>query len=100
MHFRVQPDKSFPFLKKNGTVHWQKCALHYGASRSATAREWYRCGAPILQPSKMTQWLQNRDDARLKKIAVANLKHTDKEQEIIQLHTRERLSAGAIARYF
>jgi len=100
MHFRVQADKSFPFLKKNGTIHWQRCALHYGASRAATAREWYRCGAPILYPSKMAQWLQDRDDARLKKIAAANLKHTDKQQEIVRLYTRERMGLRAIARYF
>jgi hypothetical protein len=100
MHFRVQADKSFPFLKKNGTIHWQKCALHYGASRAATAREWYRCGAPILQPSEMVQWLRDRDDARLKKIAAANLRHTDKEQEIVRLYTRERMGLRAIARYF
>ncbi len=89
-----------PFLKKNGTIHWQKCALHYSASRAATAREWYRCGAPILQPSKMSQWLQDRDDARLKKIAAANLRHIDKQQEIVRLYTRERMGLRAIARYF
>jgi hypothetical protein len=100
MRFRVEPDTPLPFLKKNGTVHWQKCALHYGASRAATAREWYRCGAPILQPSTMAQWLQERDDARLKKIAAANLKHADKQQEIVRLYTRERMGLRAIARYF
>src|SRR5438445_6001079 len=100
MHFRVHPDIPFPFLKKNGTIHWQKCALHYGASRAATAREWYRCGAPILQPSKMTQWLQDRDDARLNKIAVANLRHVDKEQEVIRMYTRDRMGLRAISRYF
>src|SRR5206468_1123217 len=100
MQFRVKAENSLPFLKKNGTIHWQKCALHYGASRAATAREWYRCGAPISQPSKMPQWLQDRDDARLKRIAAANLKHADKEQEIVRLYTRERMGLRAIARYF
>jgi len=100
MHFRVHPDTALPFLKKNGIIHWQKCALHYGASRAATAREWYRCGAPILQPSEMTQWLRDRDDARLKKIASAHLRHADKEGEIVRLYTTQRMGLRAIARYF
>ena len=99
MHFRVQGE-ALPFLKKNGTIHWQKCALHYGASRAATAREWYRCGAPILQPTEMIQWLRDRDDARLKKIASAHLRHADKEKEIVRLYTIERMGLRAIARYF
>jgi hypothetical protein len=48
----------------------------------------------------MVQWLQDRDDARLKKIAAANLRHTDKEQEIVRLYRRERMGLRAIARYF
>jgi len=100
MRFRVEPNTPLPFLKKNGTVHWQKCAIHYGASRAATAREWYRCGAPILQPSRMAEWLQERDDARLKKIGAANLKHADKQAEIVRLYTCERMGLRAIARYF
>jgi hypothetical protein len=54
----------------------------------------------ILDPPSMAQWLQDREDTRLKRIGTANLKHTEKQQEIIRLHTRERLSPGAIARYF
>ena len=84
-----------PFLKKNGTIHWQKCALHYGTSRAATAREWYRCGAPILQPSEMVQWLRDRDDTRLKKIAAAHLQYVDKEGEVVRLYTAERMGLRA-----
>lgn len=92
--------EQLPFLKKNGTIHWTKCALHYGVSRAATPREWYRCGAPILEPGKMPQWLRDRDDTRLKKISAAHLRYTDKEREIVRLYTTERMGLRAIARYF
>ena len=89
-----------PFLKKNGTIHWTKCALHYSVSRAATAREWYRCGAPVLEPGKMPQWLRDRDDTRLKKISAAHFRYVDKEQEIVRLYTGERMGLRAISRYF
>ena len=89
-----------PFLKKNGTIHWKKCAFHYGAASAATAREWYRCGAPILSPQKMPQWLRTRDDARLKKISVANFRYVEKEEEIVRLYRLEHMGLRAISRYF
>jgi hypothetical protein len=92
--------EQLPFLKKNGTIHWKKCAFHYGASSAATAREWYRCGAPILSPENMPQWLRTRDDARLKKISVANCRYVDKEEEIVRLYRLEHLGLRAISRYF
>ena len=100
MQFRVKAENSLPFLKKNGTIHWEKCALHYGASRAATAREWYRCGAPILEPGKMPEWLRGRDDARLKKISAANSRYVDKEAEIVRLYKNEHTGLRAISRYF
>ena len=27
MHFRVEPNEPLPFLKKNGTIHWQKMRI-------------------------------------------------------------------------
>ena len=48
----------------------------------------------------MPQWLRDRDDARLKKIASAHLRHADKEGEIVRLYTIERMGLRAIARYF
>jgi hypothetical protein len=89
-----------PFLKKNGTIHWKKCASHYGASSAATARAWYRCGAPILNPQKMPQWLRTRDDARLKKISAANCRYLDKEERIVHLYRREHMGLRAISRFF
>jgi len=48
----------------------------------------------------MVQWLRDRDNTRLKKIASAHLRHTDKEGEIVRLYTTERMGLRAIARYF
>jgi hypothetical protein len=48
----------------------------------------------------MVQWLRERDDARLKKIAAAHSRCIDKEPEIIRLYTTQRMGLRAIARYF
>lgn len=89
-----------PFYKKNGAIHWQKCAEFYGAKQGATAREWYLSCAPIKNPEKMRDWLQAREDERLKKIAEGNMRYLPQEPEIIRLHVEEKMGTRAISAYF
>jgi hypothetical protein len=97
--FRIQsapPD----LLKKNGTIHWAKCAKFYGVSRAHTAKTWFRLGAPILDSEQMKVWLTNMRAERLRKIADKNRHYPDKEQEITRLYVVERMGLRAISRYF
>ena len=48
----------------------------------------------------MVQWLRDRDDNRLAKIAAANRRYVDKEKEIVRMYTDERMGLRAISRYF
>ena len=91
---------SLQFHKKNGAIHWRKCAEYYGAKTGRTAREWYRCGAPIDDPEKMRTWLQAREDERLKKIAARNRRYLPNEPDIIRLYVEEKLGTRAISKYF
>ena len=94
------PNTTLPFHKKNGAIHWRKCAEFYGAKQGKTAREWYRSGAPIEEPKKMRDWLQAREDERLRKIAEGNMRYLPKEPEIIRLHVEEKMGTRAISKHF
>ena len=87
-------------LKKNGTIHWVKCARFYGVARAQTAKEWYRLGAPILDEAQMRIWLTNMRAERLRKIADKNRHYPDKEAEMVRLYVEERMGLRAISRYF
>lgn len=92
----TQPD----LLKKNGAIHWAKCAKFYGVARAHTAKTWFSLGAPILDPVQMQIWLANMRSERLRKIADKSRHYPDKEDEIVRLYTRERLGLRAISTYF
>ena len=88
------------FHKKNGAIHWQRCAEFYGAKHGVTARAWYKAGAPIENAEQMRAWLQAREDERLKKIADGNIRYQPKEAEIVRLHVEERMGLRAISKHF
>ena len=96
----TESNTTLPLYKKNGALHWRKCAEFYGAKQGSTAREWYRVGAPVKEPEKMRIWLQAREDERLRKIAEGNMLYLPKEPEIIRLHVEEKLGTRAISTYF
>ncbi|MEI7823569.1 MAG: hypothetical protein WCK55_21890 [Verrucomicrobiota bacterium] len=95
-----EPNAMLPFYKNNGRIDWRKCAEFYGAKQGATAREWYFSCAPIKEPEKMRDWLQAREDERLKKIAEGNMRYLPQEPEIIRLHVEEKMGTRAISTYF
>ncbi len=91
-------EESLPFHKKNGVIHWKKCAEFYGAKSGVVSRRWYKAMAPILDPPKMRKWLQDAENERLRKIAEGNTRYRSKEPEIIRLYSEEKLGAKAISK--
>ncbi|MBV9128001.1 MAG: hypothetical protein JO117_07950 [Verrucomicrobia bacterium] len=92
--------KTVTFLKKNGAVHWRKCAEFYGVKQGKTAKEWDRCGAPLFDPVEMKLWLENRQREWLRKISDKSGHYADKEDEIVRLYKSERMGLRAISHYF
>jgi hypothetical protein len=86
-------------FKKNGTLHFRKCAQFYGV-QPGTIRVWSRCGAPLLHPERMTAWRNERDRGRWEKIGRKNNHYADKTPQILRLYVSEKLGLRAIARYF
>ncbi|HMG04951.1 MAG TPA: hypothetical protein VK581_05785 [Chthoniobacterales bacterium] len=88
-----------PAFKKDGTLHLRNCAAFYGV-QPQTLRTWYRGGAPIYEPLKMSDWKQERNRRRLEKIGAKNNRYGSKRMEIERLYVQERLGLRAISRYF